>query len=326
MSGDLPLEEEWAWVLQRRSVRFDHFAAYMPQATEIAFLCDLVERTSRILHRRDRWRPLDRDGDVRSQHFGGADASIWIHPNSNVWPNSTSARLWFPTESMDISQDFLMWPTIMAHELSHYLYDLRDEYNNGSACQNNIGTQASIMESYGWGNYTRWTDAGGTELHHVRGILPDYTSAAATLQQGEPTAVLPRRQPRRDPPTTTRTTSTACSRADVHGPPTPSQQHRLWAHALGAGGPTGAAPAAHAAVLHDADPGAALRVGARRSGSMIGRSRQLKIGANLGRLRQSARGVRHRHLLRATRAPMSRGPRSPAGPAQTTWRTDRHAI
>ena len=29
-----------------------------------------------------------------------------------------------------------MWPTIMAHELSHYLYDLRDEYNNGSACQN----------------------------------------------------------------------------------------------------------------------------------------------------------------------------------------------
>ena len=80
-----------------------------------------------------------------------------------------------------------MWPTILAHELSHYLYDLRDEYNNGSACQNNIGTQASLMEGYGW-----------SELHAMdrrrrqpttprsRRSSPT-TPAVANLQQGEPT-------------------------------------------------------------------------------------------------------------------------------------------
>lgn len=128
---------------------------YMPQTGEIAFLCDLFNRTSRILH--DATDGTHSIGTVlyAANNFGGADASIWVHLNSDVWPNSTSARLWLPTESMDISQDFLMWPTIMAHELAHHLYDLRDEYNNGSACQNSIGTQASMMEGYPWTDYTR---------------------------------------------------------------------------------------------------------------------------------------------------------------------------
>ncbi|ALV42388.1 hypothetical protein AU252_15550 [Pseudarthrobacter sulfonivorans] len=97
---------------------------YMPQPNEIAFLCDLFNRASRSLH--DATDGTHSIGTVlyAANNFGGADASIWVHPNSDVWPNSTSARLWLPTESTDISQDFLMRPTIMAHELSHYLYDL----------------------------------------------------------------------------------------------------------------------------------------------------------------------------------------------------------
>ena len=49
---------------------------YMPQATEIAFLCDLFERTSRILH--DATDGAHSIGTVMyaANNFGGADASI----------------------------------------------------------------------------------------------------------------------------------------------------------------------------------------------------------------------------------------------------------
>ncbi len=159
---------------------------YTPQPSEIAFLCDLFNRTSRILH--DATDGAHSIGTVlyAANSFGGADATVWVHPNSDVWPNSSSARLWFPTESMDISQDFLMWPTIMAHELSHYLYDLRDEYNNSTSCQGNIASEASMMEGYGWTNYTRWTNAGGTDYSTFATFFPDYTGGVAALQQGQP--------------------------------------------------------------------------------------------------------------------------------------------
>ena len=80
-----------------------------------------------------------------------------------------------------------MWATILAHELSHYLYDLRDEYNNGSVCLGDITTQASIMEDYGWNNYRRWTDAANADYDTFANFFPDFTGGVAVLQGGEPT-------------------------------------------------------------------------------------------------------------------------------------------
>ena len=302
---------------------------YMPQTGEIAFLCDLFNRTSRILH--DATDGTHSIGTVlyAANNFGGADASIWVHPNSDVWPNSTSARLWLPTESMDISQDFLMWPTIMAHELSHYLYDLRDEYNNGSACQNNIGTQASMMEGYDWTNYTRWINAGGSDYASFGTFFPDYTGGVASLQQGQPTEYCHAGN---------HDTTANNNQNNINGMQScwtymaADGNHNNIAFGLatpGAGGPTAAAAPAPAAVTYTTlIPVQRFELVLDRSGSMAGaKFDQLKIGANfwvdyvnpleeLGLVTYASRST----------TDVARGEVPAAGPNQTTWRNDRHTI
>src|SRR5688572_28398036 len=100
---------------------------YAPAAGEIGFWCQLMGEASRLLH--DATDGAHSIGQVllSANSFGGADADIWVHPNNTVSPNSAGARLWYPTESLDLSQDHTMWPTLLVHELSHYLYGLRDE-------------------------------------------------------------------------------------------------------------------------------------------------------------------------------------------------------
>lgn len=300
---------------------------YMPQAGEIAFLCDLFDRASRILH--DATDGAHAIGTVMyaANSFGGADASIWIHPNSNVWPNSTSARLWTPSESLDISQDFLMWPTILSHELSHYLYGLRDEYNNNSSCQNSIGTQASIMEGYGWTNYTRWTDAGGNDYTTFATFFPDYGSGAAALQQGQPTEFCHAGN---------HDTTANNNQNNINGMQScwtymaGDANHNNIAYGLtapGAAGPTAAAPAAPAAVTCvTLIPAQRFELVLDRSGSMMGaKFDQLKIGANfwvdyvnpleeLGLTTYSS----------TVTTDVARSEVPAVGPAQTTWRAARH--
>ena len=300
---------------------------YTPQATEIAFLCDLFQRTSRILH--DATDGAHSIGTVlyAANNFGGADASIWVHPNSDVWPNSTSARLWFPTESMDISQDFLMWPTIMAHELAHYLYDLRDEYNNGSACQNNIGTQASIMERYDWDVQTRWTDVGGNDYTTFATFFPDYTSAVASLQQGEPTEFC---HAGNHNATANNNQNNINDMQSCWTYMAADANHNDIAYGLtgpGAGGPVGAAPAAPAPVTCTTlIPMQRFELVLDRSGSMIGaKFDQLKIGANfwvdfVNPLEEL--GIVTYSINTSTDVARTEVPT--AGPAQITWRTDRH--
>jgi hypothetical protein len=162
---------------------------YTPNAGELAFLCEFFNQVSRILHDlTDGTHSIDRVL-FSTNSMGGGDADIWIHPNGNVWPNSTGARLWFPTESLDVSQDFMMYATILAHELCHYLYDLRDEYNNLDStvvCQGNINTEASIMEGYGWDNYTRWTNTSGNDYATWAAFWADFTAGKAVLHLGQP--------------------------------------------------------------------------------------------------------------------------------------------
>lgn len=302
---------------------------YVPQAGEIAFMCDLFNRTSRILH--DATDGAHSIGTVlyAANSFGGADATIWVHPNSNVWPNSTSARLWFPTESMDISQDFLMWPTITAHELSHYLYDLRDEYNNGSACQNSIATQASIMEGYTWTDFTRWTDAGGDDYTTFAAFFPDYTGGVANLQQGQPTEFCHAGN---------HDTTGNNNQNNINGMQScwtymaGDANHNSIAYGLavpGAGGPTAATPAAPAAVTCTTlIPVQRFMLVLDRSGSMAGaKLAQLKVGANfwvdyvnpleeLGLVTYASNAT----------TDVARSEVPAAGPTQVTWRGDRHTI
>ena len=158
---------------------------YDPAAQELDFLCQMFQQVSRLLS-----DATDGQQSIASVHFapnglGGEGADIWIHPNDDVWPNSTSARLWFTGESLDVSQDFTFYATIMAHELSHYLYDLRDEYNNGSTCQGDIATQASLMEGYDWSFNNRWTDAAGNNYPNFVAFFADFTAGTAVLQAGQ---------------------------------------------------------------------------------------------------------------------------------------------
>ena len=255
---------------------------YMPAANEIAFMCELFNRASRILS--DATDGAHSIGTVlySANSMGGADASVWIHPQDDVWPNSTSARLWFPTESMDISQDYLMWPTVLAHELAHYLYDLRDEYNNSTACQNNIGTQASIMEGYAWTNYTRWTNAGGADYTTFAAFFPDFTAGTATLQQGQPTEFC---HAGNHDATANNNQNNINGNQSCWTYMAADANHNSIAYGLavpGAGGPAAAAPAAPPAVVCTTlIPVQRFMLVLDRSGSMAGaKFDQLMIGAN----------------------------------------------
>ena len=168
--------------------RFNLFVSlrYTPNTGELTFLCEFFNQVSRIFHDlTDGVQSIDKVL-FSTNSMGGGDADIWIHPNGDVFPNSTDARLWFPKEALDVSQDFMMYATILAHELCHYLYDLRDEYNNNTACQGNISTQASIMESYDWNNFTRWTTTSGYSYAFWATFWADFTSGQAVLHLGQP--------------------------------------------------------------------------------------------------------------------------------------------
>lgn len=158
---------------------------YAPAAQELNFLCQMFQQVSKILHDATDGQQSIGYIHIASNSLGGEDADIWIHPNADVWPNSTSARLWFAGESIDVSQDFTYFATIMAHELSHYLYDVRDEYNNGSACQGDITNQASLMEGYSWSFNNRWTDAGGNDYDTFVAFFADFVAGTAVLQAGQ---------------------------------------------------------------------------------------------------------------------------------------------
>lgn len=302
---------------------------YAPAAGEMAYWCTFLEQVSRILH--DATDGAQSIGPVliSGNSMGGADADIWIHPNSDVWPNSTSARLWFPTESLDVSQDYMFYATILAHELSHYLYDLRDEYNNGSVCLGDITTEASMMEGYAWNNYTRWTDAAGNDYPDWATFFPDFTGGVAVLQLGQP--------------------SEFCHDGN-HNATANNNQNNIngnqscWTYmandanhndipyglaAPGAGGPATAPPPLPAAIVcTELIPVQRFMLVLDRSFSMFGaKIEQLKIGANfwvdyVNPLEEL--GIVTYSTTETLDSSMSEAPADPV--AAATWRDDRHGI
>ncbi len=300
---------------------------YVPAAGEVDFWCQLMGEVSRILH--DATDGAHSIGQVllSPNSMGGADADIWAHPLLTVTPpNSTLARLWFPTESLDISQDHTMWPTVLAHELAHYLYDLRDEYNGGTSCQGSIATQASIMEGYAWTNFRRWTDAANNDYNTFAVFLPDFQANVATLQGGEPTEFC---------------------HAGNHNAVANNNQNRLngnqscWTYmandanhnniayglvAPGAGGPALAAPAAPpATTCTELIPVQRFMLVLDRSGSMAGaKFDQLKVGANFWI--DYVNVDEEFGLTTYASAASVDSPMSPVPAAGAAWRTARHNI
>jgi hypothetical protein len=255
---------------------------YVPAAGEMPYWCDLFERTSQIIADTTDGALSIGQVLISPNSMGGRDADIWIHPDDTVWSNSTGARLWFPFESMDVPQDHMTYPTVLVHELGHYLYDLRDEYNNNTVCQGDITTQASVMEGYDWPDYSRWLDAAGAEYPDFDTFLPDFVGGVATFADGEPTEFC---------------------HAGNHNATANNNQNNIngnqscWTYmandanhnnipyglaAPGAGGPTLAPPAAPAAVVcTQLIPVQRFMLVLDRSGSMAGvKFDQLKVGAN----------------------------------------------
>lgn len=303
---------------------------YAPAAQEINFLCQLFQQVSKILYDATDGQQYIGYVQIASNSLGGNDADIWIHPNDDVWPNSTSARLWFPAESLDISQDYTYYATVLAHELSHYLYDIRDEYNNGSSCVNDITTQASMMEGYSWDNYTRWTDSAGNNYATFADFFADFIASAAVLHAGHP--------------------SEYCHDGN-HNATANNNQNNIngnqscWTYmgnnanhgnlpynlvVPGAGGPNLANPSPNppAAVCVELIPAQRYMLVLDRSGSMAGNKiEQLKSGAHFWvdyvHLNEFLGLVQFSNTPTLASA-MSEVP-SNAG-TQTTWRNDRHNI
>jgi hypothetical protein len=183
---------------------------YTPKDDEIAFLNEFFNKTSQILY--DVTDGQHRIGTVfiSTDSSGRDSADILIWP-CYAWaprdmspqgypPDSIGANLWLRSQSMDYNQESLMYPSIMAHELGHYLYDIFDEYDSGrtnSGCQNDITTEACLMELNGYQkkNYSRWERAQSTpqgdKLYRTFDIFwPDYTNTSSNLvtyQDGQPT-------------------------------------------------------------------------------------------------------------------------------------------
>jgi len=185
-----------------RDGQFDLVVAfnYEPADGEVAFWSELMQEVSLILHNAT-------DGAHSIGHvllcpnrMGNAVADILVHasdpanPAGTYLPNSTGARLWIPGQSLDIWQDHTFYPSMLAHELGHYLYGLGDEYLDASTngCQNATPAtlpqlKASLMESYDLNSYTRWEDPTGNLYRNWAAFFPDYLAKRAVLKQGYPT-------------------------------------------------------------------------------------------------------------------------------------------
>ena len=255
---------------------------YTPAAGEMGFWCQLLEQVSRIIHDSTDGTLSVGQMLISANSMGGKDADIWVHPNSDVWSNSTGARLWFPFESIDVPQDHMFYATILAHELAHYLYDLRDEYNNGSTCLGDITTEASIMEGYGWSNYTRWTDAGGADFPDWVTFFPAFTGGTANLEVGEPSEFC---HDGNHDATANNNQNNINGNQSCWTYMANDANHNAIPYGLvapGAGGPTQAAPAFPAGVIcTELIPVQRFMLVLDRSGSMLGtKIDQLKVGAN----------------------------------------------
>lgn len=300
---------------------------YTPVAGEMDFWCALLQQVSRIIH--DTTDGSQSIGRVllSINSMGGQDADIWIHPNSDVWSNSSGARLWFPFESLDVPQDHMFYPTILAHELGHYLYDLRDEYNNGSECVGDITQQASLMEGYGWDNYTQWVDAANNPYPNFLAFFPDFDGGVAVLQVGEP--------------------SEYCHDGN-HDATADHNQNNInggqscWTYiandanhnnipygltAPGPGGPALTAPAFPADVVcTQLIPVQRFMLVLDRSGSMLGpKIEQLRVGANFWvDYVNSGEELGMVTFAGSETLDLSMSAVPAPGPAQTDWRTGRH--
>jgi len=252
------------------------------------FWCQQFELVSRILH-----DATDGQHSIGAVFFGynsqaAAIADIWVHRDLSGGTTSTAARLWSPTTAMELTRDQSINATIIAHELCHYLYDLRDEYDGGGTggCVGNPLTQACIMEDYLANYLTRWVDpTTGLSYRTWREFFPDFLAGIAILQHGMVSEFCHAGNHDGNEPNDQNHYNNHQSCWTYIANPTSTRNPLTSAYGLiapGTGGPTLATPAAPPAVACiDLIHVQRFMLVLDRSGSMIGdKLAHLKIGAN----------------------------------------------
>ena len=183
-----------------RQFNLDVSFQYVREPGEAEFWYVLFEQVSRILNIATNGGHSIGNVSYSDNSMGAdnADILVWSPDIENGEPdiqnNSTKARLW-NAESLDFSRHSASVPSILAHELCHYLYDLGDEYietDDGgivNGCQKLGGTEYCLMESYDVNQYTHWgrrNQGPGDSYRDWPTFFRDYKDRKTELHLGMP--------------------------------------------------------------------------------------------------------------------------------------------
>ena len=320
---------------------------YQPDVGEVDFWRELMREVSRILYDATDGAHAIGNVFVCTNRMGGKDADIWVwdcdpgnpsDPGCMIRDNSTDARLW-TTGSVDIRRDSAAIPSIIAHELAHYLYDLRDEYltNNGiavNACQNNPATGFTLMGQYSVNAYTRWRPISDPNGFYVdwRVFFPAFKNNQTMLQVGQPSEFCytsPLGQVGAHDPNPLTQQNILNNHQSCWTYITNDANHNNLAYALvapGSGGPTLSAPTNFPPLtLTELIPVQRFMLVLDRSGSMLGaKLDQLKVGANFWV--DYVNVGEELGLTSFSTAATLDSAMSPTPATSTTWRNERHTI
>ncbi len=171
---------------------------YLPSLEEVRLLLDFFRRVSIDLYQATNYQHQIGAVFFGFEEHASSIADIFI--NNDDATNATDARMWFNENSMDYAQNMLIYPGIMVHELSHYLYDLRDEYfydkntNTDKGCVEDFRKGSCLMEWYEDKYFSCWirqNSLNGSHHFNREGTFDDFLRAYSThdgsveFKQGE---------------------------------------------------------------------------------------------------------------------------------------------
>jgi len=173
------------------------YAPFLPTASgtadgEIDLLKQFFQAVSEILHdatdgAHSIGTVLIAPGDSGSP----LDSDIQIFPGA--WTHATEENIWTSGGRIEYPRDELRIPTMLAHELGHYLYGLFDENvgSDGSVsyiCVNDtLNCVACLMEYYDDAKKRQWKPTGGGGFRNFNDFKSQWQNGTAVLTPtGEP--------------------------------------------------------------------------------------------------------------------------------------------
>ena len=160
---------------------------YTPAAGEMAFWCQLSNRSRASCTTRPTATLSIGQMLISPNSMGGEDADIWVHPNSDVWSNSTAARLWFPFESIDVLAGLTC--SIRRSSRTSCRTTCTTSATSTTTARRASGTSPRRRRSW------RATPGPATRAGPMRAgadfpdwdtFFPDFTGGTAVLQNGQP--------------------------------------------------------------------------------------------------------------------------------------------